>query len=499
MNWMGRVSFESDSDLHLRDYCLVAAAAAFGISIYLAVAASIYRLGFPLDDSWIHATYARNLAVSHEWAFQLGQRSAGSTSPFWTLLLTPGYWLGLAPLWWSYFLGFVTLAGLGLVAEVTTRGLADSYRPQIPWVGLFVALEWHMLWAAASGMETLLHATLATILLGMLVTGSRKYSALGLLTGLSVWIRPDGLTLVGPVLVVLVLSGPDAASRLRALTSYLVGFGALFVPYLVFNLWLSGTLMPNTFYAKQAEYAAWQARSPLYRVGIGLVQLSTGPFILLWPGLAISVCRIVKSRNIAMGAAFAWCVLYGIMYMLRLPAYQHGRYLMPAMPMLFVLGMLGYLEFRGLTWMGKHHWAAQWAWQSGVLLLSVGFLILGARAYGEDVALIETEMVNTAHWVEQRIPPGAVIAAHDIGALGYFDRHTLIDLAGLASPQVLPFIRDEARLADFLDQRGVQYLIAFPDLYPGLAAHSEPVHSSGGKFAPAAGHGNMTVYCWRCR
>jgi hypothetical protein len=496
---MGHASFESGRRLRPRDYCLVAVTATAGISIYLAAAAVMYRLGFPLDDSWIHATYARNLAVSREWAFQLGQRSAGSTAPFWTLLLVPGYWLGMAPLWWSHFLGLVTLIGLALVAEVTTRCLDRSYRPPIPWVGLFVALEWHMLWAAASGMETLFHATLATIVLAMIMTGSRKYVVLGLLTGLSVWVRPDGVTLVGPVLLGLVATTSSRASRFRALISYVVGFGAVFLPYLVFNLWLSGTPMPNTFYAKQAEYTAWQARSPLYRMGIGIMQVSTGPFVLLWPALVMSVFRIVRAKNIAMGAALAWCGLYILMYVLRLPAYQHGRYLMPAMPTLVLFSMLGFLDFQRSNGHGRARWAIRWAWQSGLALLTLGFLLLGARAYGKDVALIENEMVDTARWIQKQIPPDAIIAAHDIGALGYFDNHSLIDLAGLVSPQVLPFIRNEARLAEFLDQSGAQYLVAFPVLYPELVAVSRPIYSSGGKFAGGEGQGNMTVYCWRCR
>jgi hypothetical protein len=134
----------------------------------------------------------------------------------------------------------------------------------------------------------------------------------------------------------------------------------------------------------------------------------------------------------------------------------------------------------------------------GIGLLTVGFLVLGARAYGQDVALIESEMVDTANWVAGHIPPGARIAAHDIGALGYFDNHPLVDLAGLVSPEVLPFMRDEPRLAEFLDRRSVMYLIAFPDLYPQLAASSKPVFSTGGKFAPMLGGQNMTVYCWAC-
>ncbi len=56
----------------------------------------VFRPGFPLDDAWIHQTYARNLALLAEWAFIPGQLSAGSTSPLWTILLAPGTWIGLA-------------------------------------------------------------------------------------------------------------------------------------------------------------------------------------------------------------------------------------------------------------------------------------------------------------------------------------------------------------------------------------------------------------------
>jgi hypothetical protein len=139
-----------------------------------------------------------------------------------------------------------------------------------------------------------------------------------------------------------------------------------------------------------------------------------------------------------------------------------------------------------------------WAWPLATGLLNLGFIFLGARSYAADVAVIETEMVDTALWVAKHVPAGVSIAAHDIGALGYFDDHPLVDMAGLVSPEVVPFIRDEARLAELLDERKVRYLIAFPNVYPGLSGSSRIVHASDGKFSPAAGQGNMTVYCWRC-
>jgi hypothetical protein len=145
---------------------------------------------------------------------------------------------------------------------------------------------------------------------------------------------------------------------------------------------------------------------------------------------------------------------------------------------------------------GRRHWAVQAAWQFSLLLVALGFVLLGARAYADDVGLIESEMVVTAKWVHANLPPQAVIAAHDIGALGYYDDHPLIDLAGLVSPEVIPFIRDEPRLAAFLDAHRANYLIAFPAFYPLLTRSSEPVFTSGGRFAPAIGEKNMTVYQW---
>jgi hypothetical protein len=191
-----------------------------------------------------------------------------------------------------------------------------------------------------------------------------------------------------------------------------------------------------------------------------------------------------------------WCGGYLYLYISRLPAYQHGRYLMPAMPILFLFGLLAFFEFAKSNLLKRYHRIAQQVWRFSLVLVTIGFVALGARSYGEDVGLIESEMVVTAKWVAQYIPPNAVIAAHDIGALGYFDHHQLIDLAGLVSPEVIPFMRDETRLAAYLNRRGAGYLIAFPDFYPELTRSAPVVFSSGGKFAIEAGQKNMAVYRW---
>jgi hypothetical protein len=319
---------------------------------------------------------------------------------------------------------------------------------------------------------------------------------MGLLAGLSVWVRPDGLTLLAPVILTILMINISNKEKFNFIVRYLIGFGSLFVPYLLFNLWLSGTPMPNTFYAKQTEYAYWQSEPFLYHLEVLFVQVFTGSGIILLPGIIGWAVLSIRRRDWASISSMLWCGAYLYMYISRLPAYQHGRYLMPAMPILFLFGLLAFFEFAKSNLLKRYHRMAQTVWRVSLVLVTLGFVVLGARAYGEDVGLIESEMVVTAKWVSQNIPPNAIIAAHDIGALGYFDHHQLIDLAGLVSPEVIPFMRDETRLAAYLNQRGASYLIAFPDFYPDLTRSAPVVFSSGGRFAVEAGQQNMAVYRW---
>ena len=45
------------------------------------------KLGFPLDDPWIHLTFARNLAQGWGFAFNRGEPVQGSSAPLWTAIL----------------------------------------------------------------------------------------------------------------------------------------------------------------------------------------------------------------------------------------------------------------------------------------------------------------------------------------------------------------------------------------------------------------------------
>ncbi len=474
---------------------LIAIAALIAVSFYLLMSAAVFRIGFPLDDTWIHLTYARNFAEHGEWAFRLGEKSAGSTSPLWTFLLSLGYFLKLGPYVWTYFLGWLVLTTLGISAETVARKLVESYKSQFPWVGLFFVLAWHLTWSAVSGMETLLHGSLAFAVLAALITGSRRYLALGVLVGLSVWVRPDGLTLLGPLFFTALFAEASWSTRGRAFLKIGFGFGALFLFYLLFNLALSGNPMPNTFYAKQAEYEEfWLSQPLLERITDYALPFLASPFLVLIPGAVIWLRKIIGLRNWGALAGVLWFFGYVGIYFMRLPAYQHGRYIIPAMPILYLWGMLGYLEF---VVSPKSNRRIVFFWKALVVAIIIVFSAVGAWRNALDVYLIETEMVKTAMWVRQNIPSDSLLAVHDIGAIGYFTDNPLLDMAGLVNPEIVPFIRDQARLAEYLDALSADYLVTLPSFYPRLTSGKEAVFIAGAGENPAVDEEHMVVFRWR--
>jgi len=476
------------------EYLVLVGAVLLAFAVYLATSWQAAPIGFPLDDSWIHQTYARSLALRGEWAFRPGLTSAGSTAPFWSLLLAPGHLLRLAPYAWTLALGGILLLALCSVMENAGRALAPHYRPRLPWIGLLFAFEWHLVWAALSGMETIMHALLVSVALVLLMRPNPPFAQVGVLAGLSVWVRPDGLTLAGPVLLVALTLPSARQNGLQPVLRFLLGFAPFVAIYLLFNSVLGGTPMPSTFYAKQSEYAGWWQTLPWSQRLLQLaVQVLAGPGFVLLPGALAWAWHAARRRDVATLAATLWVAGYMILYLARLPVYQHGRYVMPAIPMLFLLGLLGLIQF-GSKQNSTLVRLTTLTWRTSLALLCVIFVALGARSYAEDVAFIESEMVAAARWSADHLPADALVAAHDIGALGYFDGHALIDLAGLISPDVIPFMRDEERIASFLGLQGADFLVAFPDFYPRLTRELEPVFVSPGSTAPVAGHGHMTVY-----
>ncbi len=482
------------------------------------------RWGFPLDDAWIHQTYARNLAQLGQWAFVPGVPSAGSTAPLWTILLSLAYILPGSFYVWTYLFGAFGLMLVGVGAWQVSFALFG--RRRLAWgTALFCTFEWHLVWAGASGMEITLFSGVALILMGRYLgciqaqlrqqeqTPSLRPLQWGLLAGLLTLIRPEGMmlgALVGGHTTLLLLE-ERFARRERPAVPVNVSVGDLLVlaagfllvagPYAFFNWGLTGAIFPNTFYAKQFEYSVLLSAVPLWR---RLFSVAAVPWVgaqaLLLPGFLYAAYVLLVSRKgvqpdrwLSNLLPLAWAGLTVLAYAVRLPVtYQHGRYLMPVIPVLVVYGLGGtahLLDRVGIPTLRK------------VVMISTPILLivfwgLGAQAYTQDVSIINCEMVTTAQWMAENLPPQTVVAAHDIGAIGYFAQYRLVDLAGLVSPEIIPILRDEAALQRWLEERHVPYLVTFADWYTTLGHTSawQPVYRASCPQVEALGKADMVVY-----
>lgn len=486
-----------------------------GLSTVLVVAVYVlvnHTLGFPLDDAWIHQDFARTLAQHGVFAYAPDRSGAGSTSPLWVLLLTPIYVLpGGAPLWaviaWADALGVLALWGLAWATSALVEHWLADVGEHVRALGalaagLAVLVEWHLTWAALSGMETI-YFVLLSILLLLGLSRAWRPSWLGLLAALLTSTRPEGVVLALLVAAALALRSdvlPPKPQRWRAIPIYLGVYALGLVPLLALNEIAAGNLLPSTFYAKGAYYTLGTSElTRLVSYGLGVLGfLGSSPLVALGlPGTVYALWLARRDwRRGTQWLALAWAVALIGVYAIHLPVvYQNGRYLMPVLPVLLALGVAGSLRFVG---------AGNYRLLPGALLvLALAMALLsiarGAGIYAANVRYINDYQVETALWLRANTVPAALVATHDIGAIGYFSDRQVVDLGGLTQPELVPLLGDQHALVAYLQRARVDFVVMFPDWFPPprvlwttLASHE--VHRAHDPAIAAIGGSDLVTY-----
>lgn len=516
----------------------IGAFVAVGLCLALSRAA-----GLPLDDAWIHQDFARTLATTGRFAFQPGHGAAGETSPIWVLVLLPPFLLthGQPPVWllvgWAGAVGTVVLAGVGIVtgaaAAAVARRAGAGTRPAsvaAGLAGLAAVSEWHLVWAATSGMETNLFALLAISLILAAGYGLRP-AWLGLLAAAAILARPEGLVVSALVVVAAAWEaghqgaetpspGVDpvdtspavdllnahagtiargreyrhARARLRTwglswLGPFLVALCVGLIPYFLLNLVAGGEILPSTVTAKTAEFQQGGGLIPqvAYYLAavVGLRLLLASPMLLVLSALA-GVWRLRCWSRGADGTAAStsggqggrhdagstfplaallalWPAALLLVYAGHLGAeYQHNRYLIPALPpllALFAAGAAALLLGHATRLLGA---------VGGLLVAVSGIFSLGhaVQLGAADVQTVNCVQVETGRWLSNHTPQGALVATHDVGAIGYFSGRPLVDITGLVDPEVVPDAHAEVALRAYLARRHVAYLAIYSNWFP---------------------------------
>jgi|GEM_PF-739327 len=498
--------------------------------------------GMPLDDAWIHMVYARSLAESGTPCYNDGVLENGFTSPLWMIVgAVPQLaerFAGISAVTGIKVLGLLCgwLASCALAALVLEAGFSLI---AALFAGLLLALSPPLTFAEVSGMEVAL--TLALVIGAFVAYLRGALWRAGFWGGLAVVARPEAILFWGALIGLGMIetlftsasaitdhgdtrkkrkkahkdpkkspqkssgkksssnqkkTGMTAISHSPAFSSILRTLPGLALPGLFFmGLWVlyslhvSGRCLSNTFYAKFEEGGLFDASS-----FVTIVTQSAGalhPAVLIAAGLltvAGLVAMVTSLRHKLLAVTlFGGAILFllAVCTSREMPEgclrfFYWWRYLLPALPFLWIPAIFGLAEL--VRFAGRGGLVPRLvAFAGGVAaLVTLCGMALGLPAAAETYAWncqnINEVQVELGRWVHANTPEGCVVAANDAGAMRFFGRRKTLDLMGLnwhaeldardrdlAFPQLpLPL-----KMA-WLHANGVHYLIVFPCWFPDV-------------------------------
>jgi tetratricopeptide (TPR) repeat protein len=433
--------------------------------------------GFPLDDPWIHLQFARNLLDYGAFSYYKNEMvTSGSTSPLYTLILAAGFLFTSNEFLLSYILGVVFLLLSAFVLyKLARRILGGSAWGAV--AALLLLFEPRLQWAGLSGMETTLF--ILAILAVTYFYQEWRPIALGISAGLAVWIRPEALIFFGVLaldtayrraVVLHALSAGKPAPGGNPGTRWFVQAGiialCIIAAYAAFNLRLSGSVFPNTLAAKTKYYALGRGDFPAQVLGF-----LTGGHLFIFSyavcvgGLSV-LWSVVRRRREELFIALLWPAALFLAYWKELPyLYQEGRYLMPVLPFIILLGLRGVETiaagaaklFRELPRRTIDIAAAGTA--AAVFGVWFGYASWQMKdTYAEECGYISDRQVRTAKWIHDHLPAGSVVGTHDVGAIAYYSGARIVDMVGLVSPEMIENIGSLDKLNRYLIKSGVTHL-----------------------------------------
>lgn len=439
-------------------------AVAVVIMLYLGLSLSVSAdpLLMPLDDTYIHLQYARQMAHGQPMVYVDGDpATTGGTSLLYPPLLAMGYIVGFTGWALAYWaLGVGVLAFLGSAWLVYRIGHAlpleadtanSSHYALL--TGLAFAVSGPFVWAALSGMETALFVFLMLLTLRQLQR-DRLYSTVAAALLLTLC-RPEGVALsaiaMGALAVRLYRTVTWRARAQRALILALPVLAVVVQPGI--NWLATGSISSSGMQAKSHLYnTSVPVGERLRDVGEFWLriwqELLTGrsvdwgtftPWLLSVMGFAALLAGGVvawRQRRVTL-----WVVMFAWMLALTLGVatldtafWQFKRYQLPVMALLFpAAGWSCALLGDWLTRRLGQRWA-QWAIPLIILLGSALTGLSFAQKYAVNVRVVRDQQVPMARWTRDHLPPGARIGVHDVGMMGYFGEHPLYDVVGLTLP-----------------------------------------------------------------
>ncbi len=236
-----------------RDLIIITATFLICCAYYFLWSLSKTYPGFPLDDSWIHLVFARNIATGHGFSFNPDIPIAGATAPLWTLMVTI-FWIIAGPIAGGIAAGVVS-EWLAIIGMYKLAMLLSKDRSIALFTSLVSILMWPVIWGSLSGMEVGLFTALSIWGLYFYFR-SRVFSDIYvyisyLCFSLSILARPETAVFLGAVILRDLYGWIKGENR--SLLPWVIRLLVIvlpLLPYFIFNYQTTGTIFPLTYNAK---------------------------------------------------------------------------------------------------------------------------------------------------------------------------------------------------------------------------------------------------------
>lgn len=445
------------------------------------------RHGFPLDDSYIHQTVARNFAHSGELGFIADRRSSGSTSLLWEVVQAGNYRFlgGIDPVWYNVAISYLLLACIGPMLFI----LCDQDGLPVPMsvaVAISPAIMGNFLWLGMIGMEHLLSIVLALagIYLWLTPTLRSTWNALlcGAIAGLLTIARPEGGAFA-PFLVLLSLFGNFVRRTTRERVALLGVWGFFVLLMIGTNFWTSGGILPATFQGRSWLYfhgsggahsffsmlrflGSWVERIPRQfstrfttRVNTprDLVSLAALITIVVMPLMFVGAFSLVRSWRPRIRALFLWASAQFAIYLFAFPAAGHGGRYQPLVLMLMLPCIVA----------GVYATLTSLRVPQRITVVGVCLSMIAAGASSlytwHQVTEVGIDHINdtegkAALWMRSHVPVSARFASFDIGRISYDWGGQVTDLGGLVDPSYVHYL-EQGQVPAYLKIHKIQYLM----------------------------------------
>ncbi len=440
-------------------------------------------IGVPLDDVYIHCRYAENLLNGNGYCFNPGAMVTADTSPLWVILIACG------GLFTSHLdLVAVLLSSLAwlAIAPGVYRFAKNVLGFEEPWAiiaGILTLLSARLIAAAPSGMETTL-ATLLTLVAVEIHIRSRDVGRVrfreAIVLGLAISLRPELYFLAALCSVDWLI----LFIRKRVSFAGIVVFAGILILFIVAVFGLPYSERGSFIYHSSIVQGAGFRLVPdffyiLKSYGIIIESYWWLAVMILGDVVKLHIPKI-KARHAVM---IGFVLLLPIMQGFIAPQYRHfGRYVFPLLP-LFVLSVTAFLRKNILAknnnWSDNFFGFQNSPQKKGKALIVVVVILLlpmsvrWALQYRDCVSNIYDQHVTSAEWVKNNLNANDVIAADDVGALGYFTKRTIIDLTGLVTPGIFTLQHDQKLVWKAARDSGANIFIIYRRLNPAFFEYAK--------------------------